>query len=121
MTFRDLGGGPSVAAVDRAAELFPGRRSGPLHDLVVHWSDTPGYAIAGVRSERYGEIRRRGAGKGRTGGHTTDAWALVVPGASRSRVPARRPRITDIAATASASFGVDSAGAAGEPLLEPAS
>jgi predicted AlkP superfamily phosphohydrolase/phosphomutase len=121
MTFRDLGGGPSVAAVDRGAELFPGRRSGLLPDLLVRWSDTPGYAIAGVRSERYGEVCRRGAGKGRTGGHTADAWALVVPGASRSRVPARRPRITDIAATACAYFGVDSAGSPGEPLLEPGS
>jgi predicted AlkP superfamily phosphohydrolase/phosphomutase len=118
MTFQDLGGGPAVAGVDRAADHFPGLRTELLPDLVVRWSDTPGYPIEGVRSGRYGEVRRRGAGKGRTGGHTADAWVLVVPGASRARAPRGRPRITDVAATAYGYFGIDAPDVDGEPLLE---
>lgn len=117
-TFRDLGGGPAVAAVDRAADLFPGRRSELLPDLVVRWPDTPATEIEGVRSERHGEVLRRSSGTGRNGAHTAEAFALVVPGSSRARAPNRPPRVTDVAATACAALGVDDA-PAGESLLEP--
>jgi predicted AlkP superfamily phosphohydrolase/phosphomutase len=99
-TFRDLDGGPSIEAVDRAADLFPGRRSDLLPDLVVRWPDVPATAIRGVHSDRYGEVRRRRrGGTGRNGAHTAQAFALVVPATSRARTPNRPPRVTDVAAT----------------------
>jgi predicted AlkP superfamily phosphohydrolase/phosphomutase len=119
-TFRDIGGGPAVAAIDRSAELFPGRRSDRLPDLVVRWSSAPSARLAGVRSERYGEVcRRAGGGTGRNGAHTAEAWALVVPGSARARTPARPARVNDIAATVHAFFGVGGDLPPGEPLLEP--
>lgn len=119
-TFRDLDGGPSIKAVDRAADLFPGRRSDLLPDLVVRWSDTPATGIKGVRSERYGEVRRRSSGgTGRNGAHTAEAFALVVPGSSRGRTPNRPPRVTDVAATICAVLGADRDVPEGESLLEP--
>jgi predicted AlkP superfamily phosphohydrolase/phosphomutase len=119
MTFHDVGGGATVAGVDRTADLFPGRRSDLLPDLIVRWSDSPSTHIAGVRSERFGEARRRGgAGTGRNGSHTEDAWALVVPRASTARTPSGRAQVTDLAATVAAVLGLDDA-PQGEPLLEP--
>jgi hypothetical protein len=62
---------------------------------------------------------RHGVGSGRSGNHTEgDAWALVVPGASRSATPSRPPRLEDIAATAIALSGADAPELVGEPLLE---
>lgn len=119
-SFRDLGGGPSIASVDRAADVFPGPRSGLLPDLIVQWANAPGYTIEGVHSDRYGEVLRLGAGKGRSGGHTPDAWALLVLGASAARTPTRPPRVTDIAATAFAYFGIEGPDGLAEPLLQPA-
>jgi predicted AlkP superfamily phosphohydrolase/phosphomutase len=118
-TFRDLDGGPCIKAVDRAAELFPGRRSELLPDLVVRWSDTPSTGIQGVRSDRYGLVRRRSSGTGRNGGHTAEAFALVVPGTSRARTPNRPPRVTDVATTVCTVLGVDTGAREGETLLEP--
>jgi predicted AlkP superfamily phosphohydrolase/phosphomutase len=118
-TFRDVAGGPAVSGIDRPADMFPGRQSDRLPDLVVRWSNTPSAGIQGVQSERYGEVRRRpGGGTGRNGSHTADAWALIVPGSSRARTPARPARVNDIAATVSALFGVAGDAPPGEPLLE---
>ncbi len=94
--FEDLDGGPAVAAVERTAARYRGSAAGRLPDLVVHWSESPATALAGVRSARFGEVRRRGAGSGRSGNHTAnDAWALLAPGASRlagRRIPAAPDR-----------------------------
>lgn len=118
-TFHDIGGAETIASIDRPAELFPGRCSDILPDLVVRWSDRPSVATEGVRSERYGEVHRRhGGGTGRNGSHTADAWALVVPGRLQARAPARPARVQDIAATVCAAFGVDEDVPPGEPLLE---
>ncbi len=119
-TFCDLDGTPAVKAVERVAPTFgSGAHADRLPDLVVRWSDRPSTRLEGVRSPRYGTIRRRGAGSGRSGNHTEGhAWALVVPGASRPRDPGRPPRLTDIAATAAALAGLDPATLPGEALLE---
>lgn len=104
-TFRDLDGGPAVASVERVEEAFGGgEHSHRLPDLVVHFSDRPATVLEGVRSERYGVVRRHGAASGRSGNHTAgDAWALVVPGArSRARTPPRPARLVDVAATVAA-------------------
>ena len=117
-TFSDLGGGPAVASVQRVQELYPGARNDRLPDLSVRWSEQPATALEGVTSERFGEVRRQGSGSGRSGNHTpADAWALVVPGASRPLVPSRPGRLVDVAATIAAACGVEVPELAGQPLL----
>jgi hypothetical protein len=91
-----------------------------LPDLVVQWSDRVVAPLAGVVSPRFGEVSSPGWGTGRTGCHTGDAWALVIPGFSNPRSPAKSPHIVDIASTVCAALGVDTDGLAGQPLLEPA-
>jgi predicted AlkP superfamily phosphohydrolase/phosphomutase len=119
MTFTDLDGEPAVKSVEKVAERFgTGDRAHQLPDLVVRWTDRPATRIAGVRSPRYGEVRRHGVGSGRSGNHTEgDAWALVVPGRSRPAELSRLPRLEDVAATALALAGGDASGTVGEPLL----
>ena len=121
LTFTDLDGAPAVRSVERVADLFgTGDRAHQLPDLIVRWVDTPATRVLGVRSERYGTVLRHGVGSGRSGNHTEgDAWALVVPGSSRPVEPSRPPRLEDIAATAAALAGQDTADLAGEPLLLP--
>jgi predicted AlkP superfamily phosphohydrolase/phosphomutase len=120
LTFCDPDGTPAVKSVERVADTFDtGVHSDRLPDLIVRWSDRPATRLTAVRSERFGTVTRRGHGSGRSGNHTAgDAWALVVPGASRVRTPSRPPRLVDIAATAAALAGRDVDGLPGEPLLE---
>lgn len=117
--FRDPDGEPAVAAVDRVSEGRGGEAGSRLPDLVVRWRPTSAVAIDALRSERFGTVRRRGYGSGRTGNHTDgDAWAILAPGSSRLRDPGRRARIVDIPATIAALCGADPAGLSGEPLLD---
>lgn len=120
LTFTDLDGRPAVQSVERVAELFgTGDRAHQLPDLIVRWTDTPATRVTGVRSARFGTVSRHGVGSGRSGNHTEgDAWALVVPGASRHATPTRRPRLEDVAATAAALSGADVTDLVGEPLLQ---
>ncbi len=119
-TFHDLDGQPAVASVEKVAERWGGRsRSYLLPDLVVRWTDRPTTKLEGVRSPRYGTVLRHGVGSGRSGNHTEgDAWALIVPGASRLVEPSRPPRLEDVAATAAAITGADVSAMVGAPLLE---
>lgn len=119
LDFRDEDGQPAVAGVDRVATTFgEGRYADRLPDLVVRFSDRPSTRSRGVRSERFGVVRRHGAASGRSGNHTEgDAWALVVPGTSRLREPSRPPRLVDVAATAATLSDRPVDGLAGEPLL----
>ncbi|MEM9516840.1 MAG: alkaline phosphatase family protein [Actinomycetota bacterium] len=121
MTFRDLDGGEAVAGVARVGEHFGhGSRADLLPDLVVRWTDTPATNLEGVHSERYGTVKRRGVGSGRSGNHTEgDAWALVVPGSSRHADLRRPPQLEDVAATVAAVTGGDRSEMVGEPLLVP--
>jgi hypothetical protein len=110
-----------VASVDRVADAFgSGDRVHQLPDLIVRWVDTPATELEGLRSPRFGEVRRRGVGSGRSGNHTEgDAWALIVPGSGRHAEPSRPPRLEDVAATAVAMTGGPLDGMVGEPLLLP--
>jgi predicted AlkP superfamily phosphohydrolase/phosphomutase len=119
MTFTDLDGAPAVKSVDRVSEAFgSGAHADRLPDLIVRWSDRPATLLDGVCSESFGEVRRRGWASGRSGNHTDgDAWAIVAPGRSLPREPSRSPRLVDVAATAAALAGADTAAMAGEPLL----
>jgi hypothetical protein len=122
LSFVDLDGEPAVASVDRVADMdfAAGSRSDLLPDLVVRWTDRPAATFTGLRSPEFGSVQRHGVGSGRPGNHTEgDAWALVVPGNAELSVPARPPRLEDIAATAAALAGADLERVAGEPLLQP--
>jgi predicted AlkP superfamily phosphohydrolase/phosphomutase len=121
LSFRDPDGGPAVAAVERVSELARGCSCADrLPDLVVRWSDRSANGIMGADSPRYGEIERPGVGSGRSGHHTDDAWAILLPRTSRRRELGRPALITDIAATACELMGADRAGLSGDALLEAA-
>lgn len=116
MSFEGHDGEAAVDRVLRVDDIVP---SGPglerLPDLVVRWTDR---RLDRLRSPQFGEVSRRGGGSGRTGNHTAEAWALVLPGASRACATERRPHLHDLAATACSLLGADTNGLAGEPLLE---
>ena len=120
-SFRHLDGSPAVASVERVADRFgSGDRAHLLPDLLVRWVDTPATALDGLRSERFGTVRRHGVGSGRSGNHTEgDAWALVVPGRSRLVEPEGPSRLEDVTATALALAGGDPSSTPGTPLLAP--
>jgi predicted AlkP superfamily phosphohydrolase/phosphomutase len=118
-TFCDPDGSPAVAGVERAAGLAgDGPHADRLPDLVVHWSDRPSAALSGVSSPVHGDVVRHGGGTGRTGHHTAEAWALLVPGRSTPRTLSRPPHIVDLAATACAPADGGKDGLPGEPLFE---
>ena len=54
------------------------------------------------------------------GGHTDDAFALLVPGRSRLAKRHGDESVIDLTATACSLLGGDMSGLAGTPLLEPA-
>jgi hypothetical protein len=118
LTFHNNDGSPAVRKIWRISELgYGGPYQNHLPDLVVQWNDKVVPPLMGVSSTQLGEIRSSGWGTGRTGCHTGDAWALVVPGNSKLRMPIR-PHIVDIVATVCSVLGVDREGLSGEPLLE---
>lgn len=101
-------GAPAITSVERTTEVFPqGPRSALLPDLVVHWCAEPPRPREVLTSPSFGTVQRKGVGTGRSGNHTADAWALVVPGASRLRARDDPPDIVDLAATALGRFGLD--------------
>jgi predicted AlkP superfamily phosphohydrolase/phosphomutase len=115
-TFRDDDGGEAIAAIERP-DVGDGPGAARLPDLVVRWADRPSAGVRALRSERFGEVGRHGE-TGLTGHHREEAWAVVVPAASRLRPLDRRPRLVDLAATVCEVLDGDSTGLAGEPLLE---
>jgi len=118
LTFRDPDGEPAVVAVDRVQDVIgPEKPLRSLPDLVVRWSDRPSAHVHHVDSSRYGEVRRPGSGSGRSGAHTPEAWAVVVPGPS-AHAATGSPRIVDIAPTVCSALGVEADGLPGTPLLE---
>jgi predicted AlkP superfamily phosphohydrolase/phosphomutase len=119
LTFRDPDGSPSIACVERMSQMAArGSCLSRLPDLVVHWGERPAVGMKHVTSPMHGEVARWGVGSGRSGNHVDDAWAILVPGASRVRDIGRPGRITDIGATACALLGGDATGLSGTSLLE---
>lgn len=121
LSFRDEDGSQCVSGVDRAESIVgpdaPQLRQ--LPDLLVRWGETPSTRLQAVESPRFGRIERTGSGSGRSGGHTDDAFALLVPGRSRLATRNGDERVVDLTATACALLGGDMSGLAGTPLLEP--
>ncbi|HET7416027.1 MAG TPA: alkaline phosphatase family protein [Solirubrobacterales bacterium] len=120
LDFRDPDGEPAVVAVEEVADRYPGAAADRLPDLVVRWRPTSAVDLDALHSPRFGTVRRRGAGSGRTGNHTDgDAWAILAPGAGKIRQPGRPARVVDIPATVAANCDIPLDGLSGEPLLEP--
>jgi len=119
LTFHNTDGSPAIRKIWRISELgYTGPYQDHLPDLVVQWNDKVVPPLMGVKSTQFGEISSPGWGTGRTGCHTGDAWALVVPGHSKLCMPIR-PHIVDVVATVCSVLGLDREGLSGEPLLEP--
>lgn len=118
-TFRDEDGAPSVDAVELMDDLVgadaPERAR--LPDAIVRWPARPSAGVRAVESPVHGRVERFGGGNGRSGGHTDEGWALLVPRGARVREPSRPARLADVAATVSAVLGVDAGDLRGEPLL----
>jgi predicted AlkP superfamily phosphohydrolase/phosphomutase len=121
-TFRDDDGSPTVEAVEFMDDLVgvdaPERDR--LPDAIVRWAPRAATPLRWVESPELGRVERVGAGNGRSGAHTGEAWALLVPHRARLREPSRPPRLVDVAATVFALSRVDGPESGGEPLLEPA-
>lgn len=111
-------GRPPIAAVERVADILPNAAQAEmLPDLIVRWNETPAAQLDQFVSPEFGEVRRAGGGSGRSGYHTDDAWAVVIPGGSRQPAEREQGKVVDIAATICAVFGADPSGLSGEPLL----
>ncbi|MEP6959436.1 MAG: alkaline phosphatase family protein [Nitrospirota bacterium] len=120
LTFRNSDGSQTIRKIWRALELgYPGPYHDQLPDFVVQWNEQPVMPLMGVRSTQFGEIPSLGWGTGRTGCHTGEAWALVVPGRSQLKTSIAPPHIIDIASTICAVLGVDTAGLRGQSFFEP--
>jgi predicted AlkP superfamily phosphohydrolase/phosphomutase len=118
LSYTGTDGHRAIAAVERSADVQPdATRADMLPDLIVRWSETPTTPLDQFVSPQFGEVRRVGGGSGRSGNHTDDAWAVILPGASRQGGEPGEGRIVDIAATICAEFGADLSGLTGEPLL----
>ena len=118
-TFQNEDGTRAIHRIDRMSDLsLIGSSTHLLPDLLVHWNDRLVSPLAGVRSSQFGRIASSGWGTGRTGCHNGDSWALLVPGASKIKTPAKTPHIIDMATTICEVLGVDSQGLAGQSLLE---
>jgi predicted AlkP superfamily phosphohydrolase/phosphomutase len=122
LSFRDEDGSQCVSRVDTAESIVgadaPALRL--LPDLLVRWGETPATRLQAVESPTFGRIERTGSGSGRSGGHTDDAFALLVPGRSRLAKRDGDESVVDLTATACSLLGGDLSGLAGTPLLEPA-
>ncbi len=117
LSYRDSDGAASVVAVDRARDVVgEGERVDMLPDLVVRWSERSASDLRCVTSLQFGEVRRAGAGSGRSGSHLPQAWALVVPGRS-AEAKRGQASVLDLAPTVCAALGVDADELPGAPLL----
>ncbi len=121
-SFRDADGGEAVAAVDRMRDVVgeDAPRLDALPDLSVRWSDRPSTGLTGVTSPRFGIVPRRGAGTGRAGGHTDEAWALYLPAGAPAGGAGEPGAVVDVAPTVLAALGASTEGLPGSPLGERA-
>lgn len=106
-TFTDFDGEPCVAEVLRPVDLLgEGTKLDWYPDQLVFWSRKSTLHGKGVHSSRYGEIRRRGVGTGRSGNHFGDALAIAVEGRSRFQPVNRQLGPHDIPATVLGALGL---------------
>ncbi|MBI4904577.1 MAG: hypothetical protein HY820_13125 [Acidobacteria bacterium] len=76
--FTDFDGEPAVECALTPLELVgSGEKLHRFPDLIVRWKQRPGQSSPGVRSERFGEIRRTAEVIGRSGNHCPGAFAIL--------------------------------------------
>jgi predicted AlkP superfamily phosphohydrolase/phosphomutase len=119
LSYRYDDGAPVLAAVDRTRDLVPpgSPKFDLLPDIVVRFPDRPTNAGDVARSERFGEASN-GLAIGRSGGHTTDSWALLATRASAPAELGRNPAVTDVAPTALELLGIPHDDLPGRPLMK---
>lgn len=106
-TFTDFDGEPCVQDVLRPVDLLgDGAKLDWYPDQLVFWTGKSTLRGKGVRSPRYGELVRRGAGTGRSGNHIGDALAIAVEGRSRFCPIHRKLWPHDVPATLLSALGL---------------
>jgi predicted AlkP superfamily phosphohydrolase/phosphomutase len=116
-SFTDPDGAQSITAVERVPQAGAQPDGPALPDLLVRWSDRPVLRQDRVLSLTFGEIQRRGTGTGRSGNHNPEAWAVVVAPASSQSSDEGPTSVSDLAATAAAVFGAETAHLSGRAFL----
>jgi hypothetical protein len=86
--------------------------------MIVQWGERYVESTAGVSSAQFGDVPSNGWGNGRTGCHTGDAWAIVVPSRAKLKDLSHPRHVIDIAATVCSLLGADTDDLKGRPLLE---
>jgi len=118
-TFTNRDRTPVVKRVIRVSDLgLDGTASDRLPDLIVQWNERFVEPIEGVMSPLYGDVASNGWGTGRTGSHTDQAWALLIPSVLKAAPIHASPHIVDLAATVCHVLGAETGGLAGHPLWE---
>lgn len=122
VSFTDVGGEtdgrPAIAAITSSRDWAgEGRAVDGLPDLVVHWAPGRANLVRGVRSDRFGEIARRGAGTGRAGNHCVGS-VVTLQDERAWRPAAEAPgRLEDVAPTVCDLLGVAAPDLPGTPLF----
>lgn len=99
-TFTDFDGSPCVESVLTPRSLLgDGKCIDRFPDLVVTWKQRPDKSSRGVRSARYGEIRRGSEMIGRSGNHCPGAFAILAGGNQVSSRAGAPMQVEDIPAT----------------------
>jgi len=119
-SFTDLDGEPCIRKVLRPREIFgEGERLDAFPDLVVLWMPKKTLHGLGVRSPRFGEIRRATrSGTGRSGDHAEGALVVVAPGTGSLQPPGRQVEPYDIPATILSALGLPHGDLPGHALLK---
>jgi predicted AlkP superfamily phosphohydrolase/phosphomutase len=122
MTFTDFDGDQCVRSVVTPEELLgPGVHIDRFPDLIVLWNSKSTLLGTGVRSSRFGEIRRQGVGTGRSGQHGPGAFALLSGGANGVTELSRNARCEDVPATILAHLGLSGIRTKGQSFLASSS
>jgi predicted AlkP superfamily phosphohydrolase/phosphomutase len=115
LSFRDIKSGePIVREVFCLDDIAPkdALYREVLPDLVVTWGDVSAIHCDGIRSDRYGELRWKTAGKlpsGRSGNHKDKGWFLAVGDDIRPGFCTERFHIVDLVPTVFRWLGARSA------------
>jgi hypothetical protein len=116
-TFTHWDGAPCVRAMVSPKELYgEGVKLQQLPDQLVLWDERPTNGAVGVRSERFGEVKRVGVGYGRAGSHGHGAMAMVQGGGMEVDAP-EMGAAEDVAATLLTALGVRADGLQGRSWL----
>jgi predicted AlkP superfamily phosphohydrolase/phosphomutase len=123
-TFTCMDGNPCVERVFTPQDLFgEGSHIHRFPDLIVTWKQRQGgseqgESEQGVRSPKFGEIRRLADVVGRSGNHSPGAFAILADGNRRAAGRQRQMQIEDIPATFLDGLGLPTGDLPGESFWE---